>query len=800
MGQTGIFDVFQAAIGASGAVLDELDKQNRLKAEMEVQDAALKDKEAFHQFMLDMENSSDWQNYEARWDDFKMRVHNDTTKGLSSPFARRVYDAHYKNTEMEQRLMIKTVAQKKMRAEDFTKGFDYIGNVITSRSFADTEAVNEDGVAYTKTATQQKKELIDQKLYMMHEAGLLSYEQLNQSLRDSYASLMKHEMVTAGKQSVDEGKSIEEVTSKIQEYKNEFVTAAGGRVSEEAVKDTASEEIKRYFYEQQAIRYKNGEQGASRIYRKMSDALAKGNWDEAYSAADEGREYLREWDEKYGGNGFDANVRDEYSDKFMLKDDVKIAGKYGGLARMEVKDEVNFWLFAEKHGGFIDKDGKTIRLKHSESINYILNDVLQAKTKVLGKEKAMAKTYELLASLDNAIYKPPFCNEGVSASVKNVDGAVKALFEQRKDFNTPEGQATYIRALGEIKGQVHDYIARTPVNEQTPEAVQDIFVAGVLRVSGGAEIGDYWTSNERKQAQDAARIARMVANEKKKGVYGDDLSSPEAREGQERLRNIAVESIRQIENLTSNDAVLEKYQIDVLDDGRTVAIDRKTKDQVHLFGFIENEKGEEEYRRHAATKNADSTYRYTADDKRPSEMQKQKQAEENKTRAFTRNMDTIGVRERKGTYKQEEASEAFRAFVMDIPSHDQALFKQIRDDYGSRSDFKTGEVSNDAQEKRIIDAFKKGKTALQEFEETGKARIPYGIREDLLSFYDSLKTEYQKLTLIEAYKYARKHPERSGISLATALERYSELKKERQLTGGEPLTSPLYRKVKNQGR
>ena len=70
MGQTGIFDVFQAATGAAGAVLDELDKQNRLKAEMEVQDAALKDKEAFHQFMLDMENSSDWQNYESRWDEF----------------------------------------------------------------------------------------------------------------------------------------------------------------------------------------------------------------------------------------------------------------------------------------------------------------------------------------------------------------------------------------------------------------------------------------------------------------------------------------------------------------------------------------------------------------------------------------------------------------------------------------------------------------------------------------------------------------------------------------------------------
>ena len=799
MGQTGIFDVFQAAIGASGAVLDELDKQNRLKAEMEVQDAALKDKEAFHQFMLDMENSSDWQNYEARWDDFKMRVHNDTTKGLSSPFARRVYDAHYKNTEMEQRLMIKTVAQKKMRAEDFTKGFDYIGNVITSRSFADTEAVNEDGIAYTKTATQQKKELIDQKLYMMHEAGLLSYEQLNQSLRDSYASLMKHEMVTAGKQSVDEGKSIEEVTSKIQEYKNEFVTAAGGRVSEEAVKDTASEEIKRYFYEQQAIRYKNGEQGASRIYRKMSDALANGQWQSAYEAAEEGREYLRERDKKYSGDGFDANVRDEYSDKFMLKDDVKIAGKYGGLAHMKADEAADFWLYVIKHG-WKDKDGNIERYTMSDVITAITGDCLDAHSKILGKEKAMALAYDTLAKINAAISKPPHCSPGVSASVKNVEHTIKTIMEKDKEFDTPEGKLLLNRILGETLGQVYNYLADTPFDQQTPEGVNSLVVTNVLRAKGGVEVRDYWFDNERKQAQDAARVAEIVANETRRGADGSDLSTPEARKGRGLLRNIAVESIRQIENLTSNDAVLEKYQIDVLDDGRTVAIDRKTKDQVHLFGSIKNEKGEKEYRRHAATKNADGTYRYTADDKRPSEMQKQKQAEENKTRAFTRNMDTIGVREHKGTYKQEEASEAFRAFVMDIPSHDQALFKQIRDDYGSRSDFKTGEVSNDAQEKRIIDAFKKGKTALQEFEETGKARIPYGIREDLLSFYDSLKTEYQKLTLIEAYKYARKHPERSGISLATALERYSELKKERQLTGGDPLTSPLYRKVKNQGR
>ena len=790
MGQYGIFDAFQASAGATQTVLGELDRQNRLKAELEVQDAALKDREAFDQFMLDLENSNDWENYEKRWNDYKVAVHNNTAQGLSSPFARRVYDTHYKNAEMEQRLLVKLVAQQKMRAQDFTKGFDYINNVITSRSFADMEAVGEDGNAYTKSATQQKKELIDQKLYTMYEAGLLSYEQFNQGLRDSYASLMKHEMVTAGKQSVDEGKSIEEVTSTIQDYKNEFVTVAGGRVSEEAVKDAAREEIENYFYKQQAIRYKNGEQGASQIYRKMSDALVRNDWDGAYSAADEGRKYLQDWDEKYSGNGFDANVRDEYSDKFMLKDDVAIAGKYGGLARMEVKDEKNYWLFSEKHKG----------LKHSEVINYILTDALQAKIKILGPEKAMAKTYELLAALDEAIYKPPFCNEGVTASVKGVDSAVKTLFKQRKDFKTPEGQGLYLRALGEIKGQVHDYIARTPVNEQTPQSVQDILVAGLLRINGGAEIGSYIVDNERKQMQDAAKAAETVAGESQRGSYGEDLSTPEGRKGTEQLRNVAVESIKKIENLTSNDAVLEKYQVDILEDGRAAAKDRKTGDFVHVFGKIVNEYGEREYRRFEPKKQANGTYTYTADTKRASEIQKEKQREENDTRAFIRDANTLGTRESEYSTKQETASETFMDFAEKIPAQDRALFTTIRDSYGARDDFKSGGVSNAAQEKRIIDTFKEGAQKLHDFEKNGEAQLPENIRKGFFAVYDHLENDYQKLSLIDAYEYAREHSGRGGTSLAAMIEKYSALQKERHLGGENLLDNPLYKRLKKEGR
>ena len=795
MGQYGIFDAFQAAAGATQTVLGELDRQNRLKAELEVQDAALKDKEAFDQFMLDLENSNDWENYEKKWNDYKVAVHNNTAQGLSSPFARRVYDTHYKNAEMEQRLVIKHVAQQKMRAQDFTKGFDYINNVITSRSFADMEAAGEDGNVYTKSATQQKKELIDQKLYTMYEAGLLSYEQFNQGLRDSYASLMKHEMVTAGKQSVDEGKSIEEVTSTIQDYKNEFVTVAGGRVSEEAVKDTAREEIENYFYKQQAIRYKNGEQGASRIYRKMSDALAKSDWDGAYAAADEGRHYLREWDGKYSGNGFDANVRDEYSDKFMLKDDVRIAGTYGALAHMKAEEASDFYLYMLQHG-YTDKDGNFIKPTFKQMVGIINGEALEALTKVLGAEKAMALTYDTLSKITSAIAKPPHCNPGVSYSIQNIEQSLKHIMAKDKKFNTLEGQAKLNRVLGEATAQAYDYVNSTPFDQQKPEAIEDIIIACALRANGGVEIGSYVFGNEVKRAQDAAKVAEAVAGESQRGAYGEDLSTPEVQEGKEQLRNVTVESIKKIENLTSNDAVLEKYQVDILEDGRAVAKDRKSGDFVHVFGRIENEYGKKEYRRFEPKKQADGTYTYTPDTKRASEIQKEKQKEENKTRAFIRDVNTLGARESEYSPKQEKASETFMDFAEKIPAQDRALFTTIRDSYGARDDFKTGGVSNAAQEKRIIDTFKEGVKRLRDFEKNGTSRIPSGIKNGFFAVYDHLENEYQKLSFIDAYEYARERPTRGVISLATTIEKYSALQKERHLGGKNLLEEPLYKSVK----
>ena len=350
--------------------------------------------------------------------------------------------------------------------------------------------------------------------------------------------------------------------------------------------------------------------------------------------------------------------------------------------------------------------------------------------------------------------------------------------------------------MGEIKGQEHDYIARTPVNEQTPQSVQDILVAGLLRINGGTEIGSYIVDNERKQMQDAARTADSVAMNQNTSVYGDNLVPPEILKEREELRNVAVESVKKIENLTSNDAVLEKYHIDVLEDGRVVAKDRKTGDFVHVFGKIVNEYGEEEYRRFEPKKQADGTYTYTADTKRASEIQKEKQKEENKTHDFIRDMNTLGIRESEYSTKQEKASETFMDFAEKIPAQDRALFTKIRDSYGARDDFKTGKVSNAEQEKRIMSTYKEGAARLHSFEKDGKAQIPSNIKNGFFAVYDHLENDYQKLSLIDAYEYAREHSGRGGTSLAAAIEKYSALQKERHLGGKNLLEEPLYKSVK----
>ena len=159
----------------------------------------------------------------------------------------------------------------------------------------------------------------------------------------------------------------------------------------------------------------------------------------------------------------------------------------------------------------------------------------------------MAHTYETLSKINETISKPPYCNQGVSYSIKNIEQSLKHVMANDKKFKTLEGQAKLNRVLGEAIAQAYDYLNTTPFDKQKPEDIEDIITACALRANGGVEIGSYVFNNEVKQAQDAAKVAEAAAGESQRGSFGEDLSTPEGRKRREQLRSIAVESIKKIE-------------------------------------------------------------------------------------------------------------------------------------------------------------------------------------------------------------------------------------------------------------
>ena len=81
MGQYGIFDAFQAAAGATQTVLGELDRQNRLKAEVELQSAKTQAAEQFNQYLIDLQYRNDFENFRTDWENKSKEIYNNVTKG-----------------------------------------------------------------------------------------------------------------------------------------------------------------------------------------------------------------------------------------------------------------------------------------------------------------------------------------------------------------------------------------------------------------------------------------------------------------------------------------------------------------------------------------------------------------------------------------------------------------------------------------------------------------------------------------------------------------------------------------------
>ena len=526
MGKRGIFDAFQAASGAVESVLNAADKELQLKAQMEVQDAALKDMEAFNQFTLDMQNSNDWENYEKKWENFKINVYNDTSKGLSSPFARRVYDSQYKNEEMKQRLLVKSIANQKMRAQDFSKGFDYINNVILSNSFVDQEIIDETDNKFIKTGSQQKKELIDNKLYTMYEAGLLDYEQFNLAMRNSYTSLMNHDMVTLGKNLVDGGASIEEVTSKLQEYKNEFVTVAGGRITAESVKGAATEEVEKYYYKQRSIKWQKAEKVEANNWTNVLSLVQNGKIIDARNLA-EGRINELQNIQAQSGEPINPDTAVSYTQKYYdflqnIDKYIKSGSPLAALGSLDIKKFAAVYAEKWKYGiNAYDENGEKIYVSANETKEQMLRDINE-----IAKIKGLPAAYvfpgaieEFYKQIEDAL--PPGLKEPVKKYKETYETLRKA--QLGVDKLSPKEQKTALENAGNFVEGLLNIVEQS----RYPELANKDLLSLMEKRSGEntAKMFDSYTGSSGAlwwKKESAENLGKVVAETTQPGVITRD--------------------------------------------------------------------------------------------------------------------------------------------------------------------------------------------------------------------------------------------------------------------------------------
>ena len=709
MGKATVFDAFQAVTGATQTVLGTLDKEYKAQAAIELQNAQLQNAEAFDGFLMDMQNSGDWENYEKNWESFKAKAYNAGAQNLSSPYARKLYDSQYKEMEMKQRLTVRHAADQKRRLETVTNGYALVNRTAQSSTYVDKEVTLEDGSVYTKTAGEQKMEDIQKTLLTMYDGGLIDYAQLNQHMKEAAANVMLSDMVKEGKAAVDNMENLEAVLQKVGDYKGAYTSVAGDTVTQDMVMDKAKGAAVSYFKEQQQLRYQQSEQAASKIYAELLPALSKGDMDAALQIAQRGLTYIQERDAQCNADGFSAALRDEYVQKFSIFDNIRKAGSGGtnaALARMKKGDIVDYLHFLRINGTTItDENGKK-RVEHfsaKQLLDHIRHDVMPKMIAANPENEPLIQAawggalLEFVDTLLSSKYSPP----GVADYVKDLDKTVENILRLKKTNNwaeMAEGKVQITNTQALVKAQILSRAAEWTVkdghfNVDGLKKVVEDTIDSVL-------VKDLRTNSKGK---DAARLAEAQSNTMSHGVFDENTETNKSKEQKLQLRNFVVKELQKTYNL-SKDSVLDKYQLSETDDGSVLVTDSKGN-PVYMATRHVDKKGKDTYGLQEIN---------TTDDGKAYLTQPEKTADEaaQETKDFINKVQSIELyNEESNTFNKVGYTGGFKKRVEHLAPKERALFleavEEIREGIKNDKTYKVGSIKD--AEKAILALFEQKK-------------------------------------------------------------------------------------------
>ena len=704
MGQTGIFDVFQAAIGASGAVLDELDKQNRLKAEVELQSAKTQAAEQFNQYLIDLQYRNDFENFHADWENKSKQIYNRVTQGLSSPFARRLYDMQYQELSAAQKVKVAGFQRAKLAEFNTVNTFNNITDIIESAGYIEKQ--DEDG--RTISISEQKAADAQKALLTLYQYDGRSYENLNSDLQKVGKQLLLHDMKQRALSALNDGTDIEKVLDDIRADSSQLTLLNNQTVYSEELKGKVREQALEYYKEKIYYKQEKNQNDITQQYNNLLKVSVLQNYEAAVPLAKKllgGINALITKDKTALSRPFSESKTKELVDFLSMQDKyLKKGGRssfYGFLSKLDINGLSEVIIEQLKNGyPALDDNGNPTGAKKYYSpmqiVDHYNKEIIPEMAEALGvSETEMRYKFAGLKDAVSAkLFDDKHCPQEIKIFLKHSNQDIENIVRARmgKKTDTPEGEiaisslqagfyldiTTKLLGAGFIDEKTNMWSLEA-VKKARDAYIREHLLGEFSAVKEGVEteaagpVQRHLFDEDNKQAKEAGAALKALGSSETKDTYGRPIETEQTRALKASLTNYVWNDIKERDGITL-EAAQKKYSL-FIDSKNSVAHLTDNTSGRRIDGIVAEDDGRiifTEVKKDAAG----VVHReHLKSGRQVAHERKQQEKERNAFEYEMSYFDDVSAGE-KGSFKK--ASDEFMRYAEAVPHEQQNLFAKIK--------------------------------------------------------------------------------------------------------------------------
>jgi hypothetical protein len=540
MGQHTLADALMAVFQTTNTGIDIAYQVNMEKAKSELQKCDLEMKEAYNEYLVNINGRSDFENFQNDWDEKKTETYNDIMSKLSSPYAKKVAANQFNQMDLEQKYAIQSVVTKRKADVTLTDNANYRNAIVASTAYTGDE----------------KRQIMQDSRRSEYESGLTTYQDYDLGLRKDGASLAYTELAKIGRNFMQQG-DLAGALDSVDKSEFKYLLPDGKEMPIDAIKQQVKMDLQN---EWDTVTEKKQAAKASELSEDLAQCLATGD----LNYARQGMAKILKWT----GDNLSEVKRTEFSEKFSSLLDPK--SDKGAAHSKILQDMLQFNM--QKTLNLVFQGEKN---KNDPNAGYInaktgFEALTAIGTKLLedagGGDPASLELFEKLKGDFYSEFEKmiPSNSPAIASKVSQIKDQAKTLaakamgFSDEKELDkkaTTEQREAYSNALSYLDGRVWDAMMSMNMATVKPEdfdkVVNNILVASFSKqLEIIKKYPDQPTNFVRKGLESSDNVAARyigAVNDNPDLAYvdtkGHEQWLPGVKEGTEEFRKWGIDSI-----------------------------------------------------------------------------------------------------------------------------------------------------------------------------------------------------------------------------------------------------------------